>query len=105
MCRYEWMRRALEQFLRVMASSSDTKDDDGAVGNNAVVVPADEVVVDDHDQIMNQMTADLLGETSDDHENTIGDLTEPETCSPRPAMTSTPSPLLRSPLSSSNVRS
>lgn len=48
------MRRALEQFLRVMASDND--DDDGSTGN--VVVPADEVVVDD--QIMTQMSELLL---------------------------------------------
>ncbi|PRQ54363.1 putative diadenosine hexaphosphate hydrolase (AMP-forming) [Rosa chinensis] len=71
-CRYEWMRRALEQFLRVMASDKDD-DDDGTVGK-AAVVPADEVVVDD--QIMNQMT-ELSGEY-DDHENTLDeDLIDP----------------------------
>ncbi|XP_062010459.1 nudix hydrolase 13, mitochondrial isoform X2 [Rosa rugosa] len=103
-CRYEWMRRALEQFLRVMASDKDD-DDDGTVGKAAVVLPADEVVVDD--QIMNQMT-ELSGEY-DDHENTLEDLIEPEPCGPRPAMISMPmplpSPVLSLPLSSSNVRS
>lgn len=70
-CRYEWMRRALEQFLRVMASDDDG---DGSTGN--VVVPADEVVVDD--QIMTQMS-ELLGES--------GDLIDqPEPCGPHPVI-------------------
>lgn len=65
------MRRALEQFLRVMASDNDG---DGSTGN--VVVPADEVVVDD--QIMTQMS-ELLGES--------GDLIDqPEPCKPHPVI-------------------
>ncbi|XP_050382986.1 nudix hydrolase 13, mitochondrial [Argentina anserina] len=76
-CRYEWMRRALEQLLRVMAS--DKKDDVIGTVGKAAVVPVDVVVADD--QIKNLMT-ELLGESppSSSHESTckLGDSIEPD---------------------------